>query len=174
MNHGRYREDRIRGNRRDNDLGGIKIKIPSFQGRNDPEAFLEWQTKIEMVFSCHNYSEEKKVKLAAIEFTDYAIVWWDQLLVSRRRNRQPPIETWDEMKTIMRRCFVPNHYYRSLFQKLQRLSQGSKSVDEYYKELEIAMIRANVDEDREATMAIFLHGLRPEMLMLLRCNNMLS
>ncbi|CAL9776741.1 unnamed protein product [Musa acuminata subsp. burmannicoides] len=33
------------------------------------------------------------------------------------------------------------------------------SVDEYHKEMEITMIRANVDEDREATMARFLSGL---------------
>jgi hypothetical protein len=59
--------------RRDNDIGKIKIKIPSFQGKNDPEAYLEWETKMEMVFDCHNYLEIKKVKLAAIEFTDYEI-----------------------------------------------------------------------------------------------------
>jgi hypothetical protein len=32
-------------------------------------------------------------------------------------------------------------------------------VDDYYKEMEIALIRANVEEDREATMARFLNGL---------------
>ena len=32
-------------------------------------------------------------------------------------------------------------------------------MDDYYKETEIAMIRANVEEDREATMARFLNGL---------------
>ncbi|KAL5540267.1 hypothetical protein UlMin_046308 [Ulmus minor] len=149
--------------RRDNDLGNIKIKIPSFQGKNDPEAYLEWETKMEMVFDCHNYSEIKKVKLAAIEFTDYAIVWWDQLLINRRRNREPPVDTWEEMKMLMRKRFVPSHYYRGLYQKLQRLIQGSKSVDEYYKEMEVAMIRANVEEDREATMARFLHGLNREI-----------
>ena len=51
--------------------------IPSFQGRTDPEVYLEWEKKIDLVFDCHNYSEEKKVKLAVIEFTDYAIIWWD-------------------------------------------------------------------------------------------------
>ena len=34
---------------------------------------------MEMVFYCHNYFENKKVKLLVIEFSDYAIVWWDQL-----------------------------------------------------------------------------------------------
>jgi hypothetical protein len=100
--------------------------------------------------------------LAAIEFTDYAIVWWDQLLINRR-NREPPIDTWEEMKMLMRKRFVPSHYYRGLYQKLQNLRQGSKSVDDYYKEMEVAMIRANVEEDWEATMARFLHGLNHEI-----------
>ena len=29
---------------------------------------------MEMVFYCHDYSENKKVKLAIIEFSDYVIV----------------------------------------------------------------------------------------------------
>ncbi|KAM7489359.1 hypothetical protein LguiB_026843 [Lonicera macranthoides] len=85
---GRIREGR---NGEDNNISSIKMKIPSFQGKNDPEAYLEWEKKVELVFDCHNYSEMKKVKLAAIEFSDYAIVWWDQLMLNRRRNRERPI-----------------------------------------------------------------------------------
>ena len=48
---------------------------------------------------------------------------------------------------------------RGNYQKLQSLTQGYKSVDDNYKEMEIALIRANVEEDREATMARFLNGL---------------
>ena len=151
------------GERVDNNLSSIKVKIPTFQGKTDPEAYLEWEKRIELVFDCHDYSELKKVKLAAIEFTDYAIVWWDQLIVSRRRNGERPIETWEEMKTVMRRRFIPSHYYRGLFQKLQTLTQGSKCVEDYYKEMEIAMIRADVEEDREATMARFLNGLHRDI-----------
>ena len=69
----RGRDDR-RARRIDHDLGSIKLKIPSFQGKNDPEVYLEWDKKVELVFNCHNYSEEKKVKLVAVEFTDYAII----------------------------------------------------------------------------------------------------
>jgi hypothetical protein len=36
-------------------------------------------------------------------------------------------------------------------------------VDDYYKEMEIALIRANVEEDREATMARFLNGLNRDI-----------
>ena len=32
------------------------------------------------MFDCHNYSKEKKVKLDVVEFTNYASIWWDQLV----------------------------------------------------------------------------------------------
>uniref|UniRef100_A0A2N9FZ94 Retrotransposon gag domain-containing protein n=1 Tax=Fagus sylvatica TaxID=28930 RepID=A0A2N9FZ94_FAGSY len=150
-------------NREDNNLGGIKMKIPSFQGRSDPEEYLEWEKKMEFVFDCHNYSETKKVKLAVIEFSEYVVTWWDQLVINRRRNRERPIDTWEEMKVVMRKRFIPSYYYRELYKKLQGLRQGSRSVEDYYKEMEIAMIRANVEEDREATMARFLLGLNREI-----------
>ena len=79
--------------------------------------------------------------------------------MNRRINIEYPIETWEEMKAVMRKRFVPSYYYRELYQKLQNLRQGNKSVDEYYKEIEVMMIRANVEEDREATMARFLADL---------------
>ncbi|GKV07004.1 hypothetical protein SLEP1_g18816 [Rubroshorea leprosula] len=105
------------GDRQDHDLGSIKMKIPPFQGKNDPDVYLEWEKKVELVFDCHNYSEEKKVKLAAVGFTDYAV----------------------------------------------GLTQGSRRVEDYHKEMEITMVRANVKEDREATMAQFLHGLNRDI-----------
>jgi cysteinyl-tRNA synthetase len=63
------------------------------------------------------------------------------------------------MKRETRARFVPKHYKRELFDKLQNLKQGSKSVEEYYKEMEQAMIRAHVHEDEEQSMARFLSGL---------------
>jgi hypothetical protein len=67
------------------------------------------------------------------------------------------------MKVLMRRRFVPNHYYKDLYLKLQGLNQGYKTVDEYHKEMEITMIRANVVEDKEATMARFFNWLNRDI-----------
>ena len=36
-------------------------------------------------------------------------------------------------------------------------------MDDYHKEMKIAMIRANIEEDREATMARFLNGLNQDI-----------
>ena len=56
-----------------------------------------------------------------------------------------------------------SYYYRELYNKLQSLRQGNRSVEEYYKEMEVTMIRANGEEDRDATMARFLVGLNREI-----------
>ena len=58
------------------------------------------------------------MKLVVIEFTDYALIWWDQNVISRRRSGERPVASWEEMKVLMRRRFVPNHYYRDLYLKL--------------------------------------------------------
>ncbi|XP_019435394.1 PREDICTED: uncharacterized protein LOC109341876, partial [Lupinus angustifolius] len=174
---GRYEEDDFEGGRegggrerggrgdrrREDRLEGVKIKVPTFLGLNNPEAYHEWELKMEQVFECQHYSEEKKVKVAALEFKEYAMVWWDQIQKERRRYGEEVVNTWGEMKRVMRRRFVPSSYQRDVHNKLQRLTQGNKSVDEYFKEMELALLRSNFHEDREATMARFLHGLNPEI-----------
>lgn len=67
--------------------------------------------EVKLIFDCHNYSEDKKVKVA-----------------------------------VMRKRFVPSHYYRKIHQKQQSLYQGSKSVEDYHKDMEILIIRANVEK----------------------------
>ena len=63
------------------------------------------------------------------------------------------------MKREIRERFVLKHYRRDLFDKLQNLKQGSLNVDEYYKVMEKAMIRANVYEDEEQSIARLMLGL---------------
>ena len=92
------------------------------------------------------------MKLVVIEFTNYAIVWRDKLVLSKRRDGERLVETWREMKALMRKKFVPSHYYRDLHQKLRRLIQGSKCVEDYYKEMEMEIVRAYVNQNREANM----------------------
>ncbi|XP_033139424.1 uncharacterized protein LOC117131126, partial [Brassica rapa] len=159
----RSRHDHEGRRHRRNELSGLKLKIPPFHGKADPDAYLEWEKKIELVFNCQHYSEIKKIQVAATEFNDYALSWWDQLVTNKRRNGEFPIETWAEMKAVMRKRFVPSHYHRDLHQKLRLLTQGTKSVEEYFQEMELLMLRACVSEDSEATMARFLGGLNREI-----------
>jgi len=133
--------------------------MPKFEGGSDPEAYFTWELKVDKIFRLHNYTEEKKLAMTSLEFDGYALIWWEQLLRDREEDGEPPITTWEEMKHEMRIRFVPKHYRLDLFDKLQNLKQGSFSVEEYYKEMEKAMIRVNVYEDEEQTIARFMAGL---------------
>ncbi|XP_019086811.1 PREDICTED: uncharacterized protein LOC109127055, partial [Camelina sativa] len=144
-------------------LGGLKCKIPAFHGTSNPDTYLEWEQKIELVFVCQEVTEVNKVKLAATEFYDYALSWWDQLVTSRRRTGDMPIDTWNQLKTVMRRRFVPSYYHRDLHQRLRNLVQGSKTVEEYFKEMETLLLRADVHEDGETMMSRFMGGLNREI-----------
>lgn len=67
------------------------------------------------------------------------------------------------MKTIMRKKFVPSYYYREMHQKLQRLTHEFISVENYHKEMEMAMNRANIEENPEVTMVRFLGSLNRDI-----------
>ena len=95
--------------------------------------------KVEQVFACYNYNEEKKIKLALLEFEGYALVWWNQVTSGVERMRRPLINAWQDMKRVLRERFGFSYYGRDLHNKLQRLTQGNKSVDEYYKEMEMTI-----------------------------------
>jgi hypothetical protein len=148
-----------RGVNQEERFGKLKFTMPKFDGRSDPEDYFTWELKVEKIFRLHDYSEEKKRAMASLEFEGYALIWWEQLLRDHEEDGEDPIITWQEMKREMRICFVPKHYRRDLFDKLQNLRQESFSVEEYYKEMEKAMIRANVYEDEEQTIARFMAGL---------------
>ena len=49
--HQRHQPPRRREVEQDG-IGKIKVKIPSFEGRCDPEVYLEWETKIEQIWNC--------------------------------------------------------------------------------------------------------------------------
>ncbi|RDX76488.1 hypothetical protein CR513_43516, partial [Mucuna pruriens] len=158
--NGRYNENerRRRGEpRRDNYLGNIKMTIPTFLRKNDPEVYLEWERKVEHVFDCNNYFEEKKVKLAIVKFTNYASIWREQFIWRKAYSYMGRYEVYQEedlyqtitIGTCTENCNV--------------ITQGSMSMQNYYEEIKVAMTRANVKEDREVSMARFIGGLKKEI-----------
>lgn len=88
-----------------------------------------------------------KLKLVAVKFINYALVRWDPFTSLRRHDRDQPISTWREIKSIMRKRFIPYYCTRMMNHKLQYLTQGSMFMDDYHKEIEITMIRVNIYKD---------------------------
>ncbi|KAA0040916.1 uncharacterized protein E6C27_scaffold125G00290 [Cucumis melo var. makuwa] len=144
-------------------MGAIKFKIPKFFRKTDPEEYIQWEKEVENVFVCHNFIDEQKVRFCVSKFKDYAHTWWDKLMSRRRRNLEAPIDSCYEFKESTRKRFVPNHFQRDMAQKLQALRQGSKLVEDYYKEMDTLMDRLDLDEEMETLVERFLNGLNKEI-----------
>ena len=89
---------------------GVKLKILTFYERFDPDEYLQYERKFEHIFNRNNFTEERKLKLAVAEFCVYAIIWWTSLKSEWWRNYKEPIEMWEELKTLMRKRYIPMHY----------------------------------------------------------------
>jgi len=151
-----------------------KLRILTFHGKSDVEAYLDWELKIEQIFTCHEIRNDKKVELATLEFQNYALLWWDKLVKERVRYGEPTISTWEELKALMRRRYVLSYYHRQLLSKLQSLTQGSKSVEEYHRDMEMVLIRANLHKDEDALIVRFLNGLNHDIKDIVELQNYLD
>ena len=65
----------------------------------------------------HEVQDDQKVKLASLEFLDYAMQWWHKTVMDIGLNKRPAVD----LKLCMRARFVPPHYRKELLLKLQRL-----------------------------------------------------
>jgi hypothetical protein len=155
---GRAPRREVRAN--DDSLCRVKFSIPPFDGKYDPDAYLTWELSVDQKFACYEFSDDKKVRAATSEFTDFASVWWHEY---QTKNPATIPQTWNALKRIMRNRFVPSYHARYLLHKLQQLRQGNKSVEEYYQELQIGMMICGLVENEEAAMARFLGGLNREI-----------
>jgi len=63
----------------------------------------------------------------------------------------------------MTKRFMPSTYKKDLVLQLERLRQGSKSVEEFYKEIEMLLIKSELEECAKARMARFLNGLNQDI-----------
>ncbi|KAK1666302.1 hypothetical protein QYE76_054461, partial [Lolium multiflorum] len=149
-----------RGFEEEDGSGKPKFSIPKFEGGADVEKYLTWELKIEKLWRLHNYTEDRKIKLASSKFDGYALRWWYRYVSAREEDGEPPIITWRAMKAAMTERFVPTNYLRNIFDKLTLLRQGVKTIDEYYMEMEMLMQRGRVKESLEMTMTRFLNGLK--------------
>jgi hypothetical protein len=48
-------------------------------------------------------------------------------VISRRKSGERLVASWEEMKVLMRRRFVPNHYYIELYLKNARITLTRKN-----------------------------------------------
>jgi hypothetical protein len=115
---------------------------------------------VEQKFTCFEFPENARVRAATSEFSDFASIWWVEY--GKKHPNDIP-QTWIALKRVMRARLVPSYYARDLINKLQHLKHGANSVEKYYQELQIGMLRCNLEEREDAAMARFLAGLNREI-----------
>jgi len=130
---------------------------------SDPNVYLAWEAKVEQIFNVYEVEEDQKVKLASLEFVDYAIQWWHQVVMEIGLNKRLVVVSWNGLKKCMCARLVPLHYRKELLKKLQRIQQGPRNVDEYFKDLEVTLTKINMHETEESKIARFVSGLRREI-----------
>ncbi|XP_052736725.1 uncharacterized protein LOC128197914 [Vigna angularis] len=140
-------------------LKEVNVVLPHFHGKDNIEAYLDWEMKVEQIFACQQVSEERKVSLATLSFQGYAMYWWTALVKERMRQQLPPIKYWNELTAALKKRHIPSYYKRELMDKLQRLQQKSMSVEGYRQQMELYIMRAGITEAEETTLARFLSGL---------------
>jgi len=89
--------------------------------------------------------------------------WWHKTVMDIGLNKRSNVVSWEDLKLCMRARFVLPHYRKELLLKLQRLQQGTKSVDDYFKEPEMTLTKIDMHESEQSKMARFVSRLRREI-----------
>lgn len=64
-----------------------------------PEAYLDWKLLVEKKFYSHLVPERRRVRLATIDFTNFALFWWDDICAPYNDNHVYTLpQTWNALK----------------------------------------------------------------------------
>ncbi|GJS92900.1 putative reverse transcriptase domain-containing protein [Tanacetum coccineum] len=143
----------------------MRVNIPDFAGDTlSLEGFIDWLVAVEEVFEFKEVPENKRVLLIATKLRGRASAWWQQLKLTRERVGKPRITSWQKMKKCMRDNFIPYNYQRHMYQRLQNLKHGSKSVEDYTTEFYQLIARNDIQETEDQLVSRYIGGLRVQIM----------
>nr|GEV62317.1 hypothetical protein [Tanacetum cinerariifolium] len=141
----------------------IKVDIPEYDGKLDPDEFVEWLRTVERVFDYKQTTEDNKVNIVALKLRKYASTWWSNTCLKRERAGKEKIQTWPKMKEKMKQKFLPTYYVQNSFSQLHSLRQGTGTAEEYSREFEYLVMKCDVPKDDPQTLVRYLGGLEPRV-----------
>ena len=133
-------------------------QMPSYAGKFDPHAYIDWELKVDKEFDDHDLSQKQMIFIASNLLTEHALLEWKHIC---RHNKVP--QSWEEFKLYFRDAFIPAYYVDHLHAKLDNLKQGDRTVKEYYHDFRICIMFAGLDECMESVMTRFITGLNSEI-----------
>ncbi|KAG6472144.1 hypothetical protein ZIOFF_069601 [Zingiber officinale] len=143
-----------------NRIADVKVDIPEFHGRLQPEGFLDWLSAVDKFFEYKDIPDGQKVKLVATRLRGYASAWWDKTQEMRLRKGKSKIISWEKMKARLRQNFLPANFAQTIFMQFNTLQQGNKSVTDYTEEFYRLMARIDNQESEDQLVARYVNGLK--------------
>ncbi|KAK9133615.1 hypothetical protein Scep_013143 [Stephania cephalantha] len=141
----------------------MKTEVPEFHGTLQQEEFLDWMASVEEVLEFKGVPEDKRVQLVVTRFRNRATAWWQQQKLMRNRNGKAKITSWEKMKKHLRDEFLPYNFQRLMYQRLQNLRQGGKSIDDYTTEFHQLVAKNELQETNDQLVARNIGGLRVQI-----------
>ncbi|GJW74936.1 putative nucleotidyltransferase, ribonuclease H [Tanacetum coccineum] len=161
-------ERRLRRNQKeDNKRWESRMRVNVLDFARDtliPEGFIDWLVAVKEVFEFKEVPKNKRVSLIATKLRDRASTWWQQLKLTRDTVGKPRIMSWQKMKKCMRANFIPHNYQRQMYQRLQNLKQGSKSVKDYTTKFYQLIARNDIKETEDHHVSQYIGGLRVQIM----------
>ncbi|GJU18429.1 putative nucleotidyltransferase, ribonuclease H [Tanacetum coccineum] len=143
----------------------MRVNIPEFDGNTlNPEGFIDWLVTVQEVFEFKDVPENKKVSFIATKLRGRASAWWQQLKLTRERVGKPRVTSWRKMKKLLRENFIPHNYQRLMYQQLQNLKQGTKSIEDYTTEFYQLIARNDIQETDDQFVSRYIGGLRVQII----------
>ena len=133
--------------------------IPEYDGKLKPDEFMDWLMCVENIFAHKPMTDGHKITLVATRFRNYAALWWAKLQRKRGNQQIDLVDTWTEMKNLLKQKFLPVSYARDLRASFQYLKQGSKTVVEYSEEFMTMQACCNLDEEEDVLVDRYFNGL---------------
>ncbi|GJU49514.1 putative reverse transcriptase domain-containing protein, partial [Tanacetum coccineum] len=130
----------------------------------NPEVFIDWLVAVEEVFEFKDIPENKRVSLITTKLRGRASAWWQQLKLTRERVGKPRFTSWRKMKKLLGENFIPHNYQRLMYQRLQNLKQGTKSVEDYTTEFYQLISRNDIQETNDQLVSRYIGGLRVQIM----------
>ena len=118
---------------------------------------------VEEILEFKGVPDDMRVQLVATRLRGRATAWWQQTKLTRSRLGKSKIVTWEKMKKHLRATFLPYNFQRIMYQKLQNLKQGSKTVDDYTTKFYQLVARNEIQETEEQLVACYIGGLRLQL-----------
>ncbi|XP_070006047.1 uncharacterized protein [Nicotiana sylvestris] len=136
----------------------LKLSPQVFHGSIVDEDPMLWMEGVKKALRVMKVFDDKAVELAAYQLRDVAGAWFEMWEKKKVEDDGPP--TWEEFEEAFMANFIPEEDIAAKATEFEQLTQGNKSVQEYYMEfIRLAKHAPHMVKIEKAKIRRFVSGL---------------